>query len=349
MRRARFKADPLSPVAYYHCVSRVVNRELVFGPTEKEHFVRTMRQYARFCGLRIVTYCVMSNHFHILAQVPQRPEGTLEDAEFLARLDALDRERISVDARQMLERLREGGHHQAAEEYKASFQARMWDISIFMKLVKQRFTQWFNRRVGRRGTLWEERFKSVLVQSAGEALATMAAYIDLNPIRAKLVEDVDDYYRWCGYAAALAGDREAQEGLTIVETARAAHVEESGTLRGALENYRVWLFGKGEQREAVVDELGTVEPVGKAGIDPRKVAEVREKKGRLTRWELLRCRVRYFTDGVALGEKAWVESIFALRRAWFGPRRKTGARPLRGMELPELRTMRDLQVRVVGG
>jgi hypothetical protein len=51
----------------------------------------------------------------------------------------------------------------------------MWDVSAFMKLLKQRFTQWFNRRRGRKGTLWEERFKSVLVEGAGPALSAMPA------------------------------------------------------------------------------------------------------------------------------------------------------------------------------
>ncbi|MGE3312392.1 MAG: transposase, partial [Limisphaerales bacterium] len=68
--------------------------------------------------------------------------------------------------------------------YLATFHARMYDVSAFMKLVKQRFTQWYNRRVGRKGTLWEDRFRSVLVEGAGDALVTMAAYIDLNPVRA---------------------------------------------------------------------------------------------------------------------------------------------------------------------
>jgi len=351
MRRARLKGDPESPTVFYHCVSRVVNRDFVFGPAEKEHFVRTMRQYARFCGVRVVTYCVMSNHFHILVEVPQRPAGSMSEAEFLARLDALGRERISVDARQMLARFREQLEPESAErrieEYKEEFLARMWDVSTFMKLVKQRFTQWFNREHRRKGTLWEERFKSVLVQSAGEALATMAAYIDLNPVRAKLVDDVDDYYRWCGYAAAMAGDAGALDGLRVIDQAREAHVEWPQTEEGTLENYRLWLFGKGEQREGVIDDEGTVGPVGRAGIDPAKVAEVRAKRGKLSRWEMLRCRVRYFSDGVALGEKGWIESVFALRRTWFGPKRKTGARPLRGLDAPGLRTMRDLQVNVV--
>jgi hypothetical protein len=78
--------------------------------------------------------------------------------------------------RQMLERFRQQGHHKKAEEYREQIFARMWDVSAFMKLLKQRFTQWFNRERGRKGTLWEERFKSVLVEGAGDALATMAAY-----------------------------------------------------------------------------------------------------------------------------------------------------------------------------
>ncbi len=71
-----------------------------------------------------------------------------------------------------------------------------------MKLLKQRFSQWHNARNARKGTLWEERFRSVLVDGAGEALLTMAAYIDLNPVRAGIVQDPKDY-RWSGYGEAL--------------------------------------------------------------------------------------------------------------------------------------------------
>ena len=51
-----------------------------------------------------------------------------------------------------------------------------------MQDVKQAFSVWSNKRVGRLGTLWEERFRSVSVEGVGEALAPMAACIDLNPI-----------------------------------------------------------------------------------------------------------------------------------------------------------------------
>ena len=62
-----------APVAFYHCVSRIVDRNFVLGDLEKEHFVKLMRAYETFCGVRVITVCVMTNHFHILLEVPQRP------------------------------------------------------------------------------------------------------------------------------------------------------------------------------------------------------------------------------------------------------------------------------------
>ena len=74
------------------------------------------------------------------------------------------------------------------------------------------FTQWLNKRQRRKGPLWEDRFKRVLIEKQEERVKTMAAYIDLNPVRAGLVEDPKDY-RWCGYAEAVAGNRPMSRGL----------------------------------------------------------------------------------------------------------------------------------------
>ena len=88
---------------------------------------------------------------------------------------------------------------------------RMWDLSQFMKTLKQRFTQWFNRKHGRRGTLWEDRFKSVIVED-GYAARVMAAYIDLNPLRGGICKDPAEY-RWSSYGEAVAGGKKARAGL----------------------------------------------------------------------------------------------------------------------------------------
>jgi REP element-mobilizing transposase RayT len=73
----------------------------------------------------------------------------------------------------------------------------MYDLSEFMKTLLQGFTRWFNRMHERSGTLWEERYKSVIVQS-GDAARTIAAYIDLNPVRAGMVSEPAEY-RWSSY------------------------------------------------------------------------------------------------------------------------------------------------------
>ena len=75
-----------------------------------------------------------------------------------------------------IEQFREAGAHDAAQRVIAGWLGRMWDVSAFMKTLKQRFTQWFNKRHRRKGTLWEDRFRSVLVECGGGPLAMMALH-----------------------------------------------------------------------------------------------------------------------------------------------------------------------------
>jgi len=112
------------------------------------------------------------------------------------------------------------------QERVSAMKERMCDLSAWVQEVKVRFSRWYNRRHSRQGTLWMGKFKSVLVERkyyAGkrgnerepDVARLMAAYIDLNPVRAKLVEGAEDW-RWNGWSAALAGDKEAIAGLCDV-------------------------------------------------------------------------------------------------------------------------------------
>ena len=334
MRQARLKAPREHEVAYYHCVSRVVDRRFVLQDREKEKFVELMREYTAFCGVRIITYCVMSNHFHILLEVPKAPGVLPTDEELLKRIEGLSGLAGGRGARQILEGLRKAGDDTAAEEFRRKYFERMWDVSGFMKLLKQRFTQWFNLTHGRKGTLWEERFKSVLVEGSGAALATMAAYIDLNPVRAGITNDPKNY-RWSGYAEAMAGRRGAKEGLRVVIAGAWRVGGEKVSLTEALEQYRVWMFGQGEERE-------------RKGFSREAVAKVVGEKGRVEMSEYLRLRVRYFADGAVLGTRGFVDEVFRTFRSRFGPKRKDGARRMKGVESERLFVLRDLRVDVVG-
>ena len=320
MRQARLKAPDDHPVAYYHTLSRVVNRAFILGAEEREQFVEMMRCYEHFCGIRVLPYCVRSNHFHLLLAVPRPPATLPGDAELLARAKAVFSPQALDTLRWHLDPWRKDGAEAEVEAHRAKVGRRMWDLGFYMKGLKQRFGGWFNRRSGRRGTLWEERFKSVLVEG-GEALAVIAAYIDLNPVRAGIVSDPKDW-RSSGYGAAVGGVRKARAGLReIVRLHRGVEMSENEAL-GA---YRAFAFEAAEERVA-----GAGDKRGRRGATPEAVAEVKLAAGRLTNAELVRCRVRHLADGAALGSRKFVECVFKKERHRFGTRRKTGARPVTG-------------------
>ena len=319
--------------AIYHCISRVVDRRFVLGDEEKEQFVRYIRMYEAFSQVRVLAFCVMSNHFHILLEVPSPPEdrgASWSDTKFLKHLGCLYSEQQMKGIRIKLKELRKHAGDEAAVAYRDSFFNRMWSLSQFMKTLKQRFTRWFNHQHARKGTLWEERFKSVLVED-GHAARTMAAYIDLNPVRANIVSDPKDY-RWCSYAEAVAGKTRSREGLQRVmfEKEAAVNSEELAT-----EMLLSWRRTAHRYRQLLFDDLN------------KNTQQENTDAPQLTEGEALRCRVRYFADGLAIGSKSFVDGIFGMTRSQFGENRKTGARKMRRIN-SSLRTLRDLQHEAVG-
>jgi hypothetical protein len=318
----------------------VVNREFVFGDEEKDKLIEYMRLYERFGGLRVISYCIMSNHFHILVEVPQRPDAAAlpDDAGLVDKVRSSLGDKLANELEWQLELQRKQENTSAAEELREKWFARMWDISAFMKVLKQRFSQWFNGRHARRGTLWEDRFRSVLVEGKGQALRAMAAYIDLNPVRARICDDPKDY-RWCGYAEAVAGGKEAREAVAFL-----AALNPHGGMRPerdtaavkpkeALRRWRCHLFGipENEIRQKEESSKGDMAAIYRNRIPRDKALEVLAKGGKLSQADYLRCKVRYFSDGAVLGGKNFVEGIFQSCRERFGPKRKDGARPLRGL------------------
>ena len=210
----------------------------------------------------------------------------------------------------------------------------MRDLSMFMKDLKQRFSQWYNRRHGRRGTLWEERYRALLVEGTDHALLTIASYIDLNPVRARICDDPKDY-RFCGYSEAVGGN------LTAIECLKTLLQRYDGTLTGpqTVNEYRKHLFEVEQSKSSMENTLPRTK-------DPHQQKDGQPTDDHLTlnHWELLQYRVRYFNDGVVLGSRSFVNQFFTEKRIYFGPKRKSGARRIRGAHLENLYTVRDLQV-----
>ena len=123
--------------AIYHCISRVVDRRFVFDGDEREHFRMFMRMQENFSGCRVLSYCIMSNHFHILLEVPPMPVGGISDVELLKRLSGTNSEAfVTVVAKELAE-ARAAERESWVEEIHARFTYRMHDLSEFMKTLLQ--------------------------------------------------------------------------------------------------------------------------------------------------------------------------------------------------------------------
>jgi REP element-mobilizing transposase RayT len=315
-----------------------VNGELLFKDREKEVLRKMLWQVADFCGVDILTYCIMDNHFHVLVRVPDG--RAVSDKELLRRFKVLypkptKHQEATVEG--MERTLSEGGEE--AERVRSKLLTRMSDVSEFMKAVKQRFSVWYNRSHNRYGTLWAERFKSVLVEGRGNPLQTMAAYIDLNPVRAGIVEDPKDY-RFCGYAEAVAGAKLAKEGLLRIWKERVADGTDVIPLREcALHAHRMLIFGKGSSPWTHKGKL----------IDQKKALKVmNEEQGQLPKAAALRCRVRYFTDGAILGSAEYVRGFTDLWQIERNRKYPPKVHAMKGANWGNLTTIQGLRRQVFG-
>ena len=314
-----------------------------------------LRMQENFTGCRVLTYCVMSNHFHVLLEVPPVPEDGFSDELLLKRLGALYSEAFVDGVAKELKSARKEGDEAMVAEIHARFTYRMHDLSEFMKTLLQRFTRWFNREHNRRGTLWEERYKSVIVES-GVAARTIAAYIDLNPVRAGMVSDPAEY-RWSSYGEAVGGGakgngKKAREGLVRACMSHRGIGFEAEKWKEVSRIYRR-AMGMALGRKTSNSKL-QISSKSKTSINMNEEEMLSSKDNETVLPDLgmaamLMKRVRYFTDGAVIGSKEFVNEAFAGARERFSERRKDGARRLRGSGAPAAGTLwsvRDLRVGV---
>ncbi len=348
--------------AFFHVVSRVVDRQYIFGHAQKEKFLEYMRLYEKFCQIRVVGYCLMDDHFHLIVEVPGRPTErpsqqallnhvketlgqTIHDQyqdrfEFWSQQLKIGQERcVGNDSASespldsILPSKDDLAAYAAAQLEKVSkdIWRRMYDVSQFIFSLKQQFSHWYNKQSNRVGTLWEERFRATLLQ-AGPAVAEVVAYVDLNPVRAGIVRDAREY-PWSQYGAAIAGDLAAQNAITYLAQQpswfpepHSPDLEEghsvSGRLLGPVARLEMPLLlmhlllerrGLRESEDARRDEQSGYRFAQKSADTVSYVTGP----------------IRSFVRGLAIGDSAFLESVFESNRDQFGPRRRTGAKAIR--------------------
>ena len=258
-RTRRFKVE--GDVAYYHVVSRTVGGEFLLGDVEKEKLLSVIKQFSMMYFVSVIGYCIMDNHFHLLVKTSSVSD--VDDDELkqkLSKYNKIDSENIS-------------------DSDLIKYKEKLTDISEYVKSIKMTFSRWYNKRNKRRGYFWGDRFKSVLVES-GESLLNMLAYIDLNPVRAKICERPEDY-RWCSISHRAAG---ISDGFLSFE----------GTEIEKMNDYVSFIYG-----------IGKLERKTNSGRKKGKISE--DFKPAINVWQH---RIRYFSDTLVIGSKGFIEAAY---------------------------------------
>ena len=290
-KKLRRALVPENSVGVYHVMSRAAFGNRVFGAQGKEVFSRMMRRQACFSGVEILTYCIMDNHFHLLVRVGGTDVDRLTDDDLIQRYRALYGHCKEIHPGQLhpneVEDILKADGERAVR-LRVQLKGRMGNLATFVQELKLRYARWYNRTEGNRGSIWSGRYKSLMVEVDGPALEALAVYIDLNPVRAGLVDD-PARYRWSGYGEAVASKISALWGIEQV-------MQNSGA-SNFMALYR--------QRLGVIARFCTQK--GKVEMSDAAFREIVEAEGELSESALLAYQFRYFIDGCVLGSEAFVK------------------------------------------
>ena len=155
-------------------------RDYPFDDKDKEQITKIFKRTLLKYRIEALSFCCMSNHYHALLVADRRK---FTDAEMVKAYNKLYQKRIYKKLMPPL--------NQTSPKCKRMADHSN-DISHFMRDFQHAVTRYYNKKNDRKGTLWRSQFKSVLVERA-RALVNMVTYIELNPVRAGIVDEASDY------------------------------------------------------------------------------------------------------------------------------------------------------------
>ena len=179
---------------FYHCISRCVRRgwlcgeDVVSGRSfehRREWVEARLLELATLFAVDLYGYAVMSNHYHCVVEVVPRRVAQWSDEEVARRWCLLCPGRTDEETALKHSALL------ANTERLAEARRRLGSLSWFMRFINEPIARRANREDDVTGRFWEGRFKSVALLDKAAVLACMA-YVDLNPVRARLAQRAEE-------------------------------------------------------------------------------------------------------------------------------------------------------------
>jgi len=274
--------------AVYHVMSRTALDGYVIGDVEKEFLIKLIKRLSSVFFVEIIGFCLMGNHFHLLVRM--QPGERYSDDEIMRRFKLLYRDKKD-------RKLADGQIPYLREKWAS--------LSEYIKEVKQSFSRFYNRLHHRKGFFWSERFKSVIVDN-GDTLINCLAYIDLNPVRAGIVEKPEEY-RFCSLGYHVQTNNK-DKFLSLDFGLKEFGVKSA---KERLQIYRRFVYGKGslnygETERATDFEIGAIEK--------------------------FKHRTRYFTDSGIIGTKTFVAHHYQTFKHLFSSKHEKRPKMIRGMD-----------------
>jgi REP element-mobilizing transposase RayT len=271
----------------YHVVSRTALDGFPLSEREKSLLLDIMQNLSAVYFCQVLGFCLMGNHFHLL--VTMFPEDEITDESVAASFK------------------RRYGDEYTLMPGQIPFYRQKWtSLSEYVKEIKQTFTRIYNKRRGRKGTFWSERFKSLIVEK-GETLINCLAYIDLNPVRAGLVDRPEDY-RWSSLGYRFRAS--SKDGFLSWNLGLEEYNVDNPKKR--LRLYREFVYARG-------------------GVDTGK-GKILQGVPLPESVERFLQRTRFFTEAGIIGSKEFVRQGFEHFRDLIQPKRERKPHRIQGLE-----------------
>jgi REP element-mobilizing transposase RayT len=200
MTQSRETLICLEETSFYHCYVRCVRRAFLCGEDKysganydhrKQWLVSRLKFLSYIYAIDICAYAVMSNHYHVVLHVDQSRAKSWAQEEVVERWLQLYQGNLLIHRWIKNKAALAAAELEAVDGIIEDWRKRLCSISWFMRGVNETIARMANEEEKTKGRFWEGRFRSQALLDE-VALLTCMAYVDLNPVRAGMAEDLID-------------------------------------------------------------------------------------------------------------------------------------------------------------